>query len=121
MAKNGNGWYKTGRMPKEDPATDKQLWFIRKYHEAVMDVLEPEERCAVELAGFEEWTGTLTKAEASDIIGVVKGEEVAHEVSRKTEVGARMVAMSIEKRPKNKWWSTGFERRVHGKEDHQGR
>jgi hypothetical protein len=106
-----NGWYKTGCMPKEDPATDKQLWFIRKYHEAVLDVLEPEERVSVELMGFQEWMGTLTKAEASGVIGILKGETVAHAVSRSTEVGSRMVAMSIEKKPSRKWFDTGMTRR----------
>jgi len=119
MAKNG--WYRTGKMPEEDPITEKQLWFVRKHSADVLDVLEPRERCAVDLMGYEEWSAGLTKREASEIIGVLKGEAVAREVSRRTEVGARAVALSVDRRPKRKWYDTQFGGARNDKEADQGR
>jgi hypothetical protein len=107
-------WFNVGRMPGDSPITSRQLWFIRKHSIAVLDVLEPRERCSVELMGYEEWSEQLTKAEASSIIGVLKGDRVAGSVTRTTELGARAVARSIERRPTKKWFETGFGGRSDG-------
>lgn len=104
----GKDWFRIGKMPGDDPITSKQLWFVRKHSIAVLDILEPQERCSVEMMGYEEWSEQLTKAEASGIIGVLKGEAVARDVIRRTEVGASVVAKSIDRTPKKRWFDTGF-------------
>jgi hypothetical protein len=107
-------WFNVGRMPGDSPITSRQLWFIRKNSVAVLDVLEPRERCSVELMGYEEWSEQLTKAEASSIIGVLKGDSVARDVTRRTEARASAVAKSIERSPSKKWFDTGFGGRSDG-------
>jgi hypothetical protein len=97
-------------MPEREPITNRQKMFLAKNWEQVLDVMTPEERCNTEIMGFEAWLETLDKAEASRIISVLKGGEVAREIKRRSETA-----------PPRKWWSTGLsqpiEREAHAAEE----
>lgn len=85
-----------------DKPTEKQLWFIKKHAEQVLDILTPMERTNATIMGVEEWLGTLNKSEVSALIGRVKGDVVARDVLRRSDPEA-------EPPKKPRWFQTGFE------------
>ena len=87
-------WFNVGRMPGDSPITSRQLWFIRKHSIAVLDVLEPRERCSVELMGYEEWCRGL------------EGFGLKQE--------RRPLRVRPIRRPTKKWFETGFGGRSDG-------
>ena len=84
-----------------DKPTDKQMWFLKRNHEAILDVLTPMERTNATVMGVEVFLSTLNKSEASALIGRVKGEKVARDTLRRSDP-------ETEEPPKKKWFDTGF-------------
>jgi hypothetical protein len=89
-------WFNSNPAAPE-PISDKQKWLLLRSHDQVMDILEPQERVNVEIMDYAEWIGTLTKYEASKLIGILKGASVADEVRRKAAG-----------EPPRKWFQTGL-------------
>jgi hypothetical protein len=79
-------------------ATVKQRALLVGAAEQVLDILEPQERVNVQIIGYGDWLRTLTKYEASRIIGVLKGNAVADDIRRRSEGEP----------PSKKWWATGL-------------
>lgn len=103
-----NDWFKIG-APEPDGITPRQRHYLRSVQKQVMDVLTPEERFSVELMEFGEWLGTLGKWEASRIISIIKGTDIAREVKRRTEAS-----------PPKKWFHTGLSKSIErGKHDEE--
>lgn len=93
-------WFKIG-MPEREPVTNRQKMFLAKSWEQVLDVMTPEERCNTDIMGFEAWLETLDKSEASRIISVLKGGDVAREIKRRSENA-----------PPRRWFDTGLSRPI---------
>lgn len=93
----GKGDWFNSKPAAPDPISDKQMWLLLRSHDQVMDILEPQERVNVEIMDYAEWVKTLTKYEASKLIGILKGASVAEEVRRKATG-----------EPPRKWFNTGL-------------
>lgn len=89
-------WFNSNPAAPEQ-ISDKQKWLLLRSHDQVMEMLEPQERVNVEIMDYAEWVGTLSKYEASKIIGIIKGASVAEEIRRKS--GGQ---------PPKKWFNTGL-------------
>lgn len=96
MKSKNPDWFNS-KPAAPEPISDKQKWLLLRSHDPVMDILEPHERVNVEIMGYKDWIDTLSKYEASKVIGILKGAAVAEEVRRKSEG-----------QPDRKWYNTGL-------------
>lgn len=94
---NDDDWFRIGTEPEFQPATDLQKKFLAKRGLEVMEILIPEERVNAELMGWDNWLNAVSKQEASHLIGIIKGGDVAAEVRRRSTG-----------EPKRKWFQTGL-------------
>lgn len=90
-------WYRIGTEPEFQPASDLQKKFLARRPEDVREILLPEERVNAELMGWDNWLNAVSKQEASRIIGVLKGGDVASEIRRRSNGGSD-----------RKWYQTGL-------------
>jgi len=92
-------WFNS-KPAEPDPITVRQRKALLGAAEQVLDILEPQERVNVQIIGYGDWLKTLTKYEASRIIGILKGNSVADDVRRRSQ--------GLSTNPNKKWWATGL-------------
>jgi hypothetical protein len=103
-------WYETG-YPEPAPITKAQGYFLKARKNDIVQILTPGERVAMELMGYEDYVQTLSKYEASMLIGRIKGELIVGDIRRgEGEEAAKILKELKGRRVRDgaTWWDTGL-------------